>query len=409
MPHFDEDDDDLPLRRPVQAPRAPSTPPPLARPGQDIVREAEEGVREGETTWRPPQSPTQHTPLTEADQERLRRARSEEEAAEARRIEEILAAEPTLLRLPALLAHPVALAMLLGLAALLGFFLFAQVTSTLAALNSLSPWLQYSGYAGLAFLSLVLLFAMGRLLLFYLRLQPNRPIRLKGLEEVARRTQLRHLVQQKKGEAREQLCAYLRTYPLDSERDRKGLETLGLSRETLEVLGRTRSELLDVNRFTTTEEWFSAVGGRFQSSLDGAAQTRIVYYARRVGVMTAVSPNTLMDTLLTLTCSFSMMADLCRLYNLRVGRLGTAVLLARVFFNAYLAGQLNELEGITESSIQGFVSETGLHLGTVATDAAAAKAAGKLGARAAAGLLNFYLLKRLGNYTARLLRPIHVE
>ena len=55
--------------------------------------------------------------------------------------------------------------------------------------------------------------------------------------------------------------------------------------------------------------------------------------ARRTAVGTAVSPNTLTDTAMTLYFSFTMLADLCVIYNLRAGRLGTAVLLARVFLS----------------------------------------------------------------------------
>jgi uncharacterized membrane protein YcjF (UPF0283 family) len=266
--------------------------------------------------------------------------------------------------------------------------------------------MQYAGWAGLTLLGLLLLYAVGRFLVFYVRLSPSRPIRLKGLEEVAQRTRLRHLVQKKRGEAREQLLLYLRGYPVEQERDRKVFAALGLEEAALQNLTRARAELADVNRFTTTDEWFGAVRDRFQVILDEAAEQRVIYFARRVGVLTAVSPNTLVDTLLALTCSFTMLADLCRIYNLRVGRLGTAILLGRIFFNAYLAGQLNELEGLTETGIQSFLSETGLHLG-LAGDAVTAKAAGKFGARAASGLLNYYLLKRLGRYAIRLLRPIH--
>src|SRR4029079_9815871 len=43
-----------------------------------------------------------------------------------------------------------------------------------------------------------------------------------------------------------------------------------------------------------------------------------------------------------------LLSALCVIYNLRAGRAGTAVLLGRVFFNAYLAGQGTEWEKLAE-------------------------------------------------------------
>ena len=64
--------------------------------------------------------------------------------------------------------------------------------------------------------------------------------------------------------------------------------------------------------------------------------------------MTAVAPNAVVDSGATLFYTFSMLTDLCQVYNLRAGRTGTAVLLGRVFFNAYLAGQGTEWEKLAE-------------------------------------------------------------
>jgi uncharacterized membrane protein YcjF (UPF0283 family) len=124
--------------------------------------------------------------------------------------------------------------------------------------------------------------------------------------------------------------------------------------------------------------------------------------------MTAASPNALVDSSLTAYCCFMMLADLCRIYNLRVGRLGTIVLLGHVFFNAYVAGQLNELESVTEASLETFYQEIGLHLGSPLLDAAAGASFSKLGARATSGMLNYLLLKRLGRYAVRSLRPVQI-
>jgi uncharacterized membrane protein YcjF (UPF0283 family) len=69
----------------------------------------------------------------------------------------------------------------------------------------------------------------------------------------------------------------------------------------------------------------------------------VSYWARRTAFGTAVAPNAVADTGLTLYFSFALLADLCTIYNLRAGRLGTMVLLTRVFFNSYLAGQMRAM------------------------------------------------------------------
>jgi uncharacterized membrane protein YcjF (UPF0283 family) len=347
--------------------------------------------------------------LTEGDWERIAEAQAAEAAAEARRLEEQLAADPGVLRLPPFLVHPLVTGGLVGLAALLGLFLFAQVTSTLAALATLPAWAQYSGWAILAVLSGLVVFTVGRFVVFYLRLNPNQPIRLRSLERLAERTRLRWLVEQKKGEARERLMAYLEGYPLTGASDRAALVGLGVSEDQLHQLEQTRAKLLDFNRFANSEDWFTAVRTQFQAPLDTAAVSRVKYYSWRIGFMTAVSPNSLVDTLLTLYCSFMLLADLCRIYNLRVSRLGTAVLLARAFFNSYLAGQLSEFHSVAEAGIQELMGRAGLHFGSLATDAALAKVAGKFGTRVASGVLNSFLLQRLGHYAARLLKPVRTD
>ena len=86
----------------------------------------------------------------------------------------------------------------------------------------------------------------------------------------------------------------------------------------------------------------------FQGELDTAAEARIRYWGSRIWVVTAVAPNTFVDSGATLFYTFSMLTDLCQIYNLRAGRTGTAVLLGRVFFNAYLAGQGTEWEKLAE-------------------------------------------------------------
>lgn len=231
---------------------------------------------------------------------------------------------------------------------------------------------------------------------------------LKILEELANRTRLRFLVHEKKTEARERLLEYLRSYPTGKS-ETAFLTSIGLSEEKVGQLERVRAELMDMSRYANNDTWFASFQDRFQAMLDDAAEARVAYYARRVAISTAISPNALVDTLLTSYCGFMMIADLCRIYNLRVGSIGTIVLLGHVFLNAYVAGQLDDFEDAVTSSIETFWAEIGTHVGSQAVDAAIGIFVGKAGSRAVSGMFNYLLMKRLGRYAVSSLRPIQVS
>ena len=339
--------------------------------------------------------------MTEADYRELAKRQAQQRAEEEAEANELLLSEPTVWHLPPFLVGPLAGGLLLLLAGVLGLFIVTQTTTTLAQLAALPLVWQYAGYAALAVFALAVVVALGRLLQLYLKLQRNRQLSLAGLEALNQRTHLRWLAHRKATEARMQLERYLQAYPLDTKHQRTLLR-LGMSEPTVATLLSVRAELLNVNRFAGNEQWFAAFRDHFQEQLDAVAAERIKYWARRCGLVTAVSPNALVDTLATLYFSLAMLGDLCKVYQLRAGRVGTAVLLSRIFFGAYLAGQVNELEGVTEQAIDQVLSPVGA-LGELTT---AKLLVGKVSAKATSGVLNYFLLVRLGRHAQALLRPV---
>ena len=117
-------------------------------------------------------------------------------------------------------------------------------------------------------------------------------------------------------------------------------------------------------------------------------------------------PDSGVDSGATLFYTFSLLTDLCQVYNLRAGRTGTAVLLGRVFFNAYLAGQGTEWEKIAEDQYDQLFHEAMNVVGVGVSSNMIGKLLGKIGAKATTGYLNRVLLIRLGRYAVRLLRPV---
>ena len=367
-------------------------------------------LRPGETELgRPPQVAKDLAPLSPEELKALKLLDEEQAARDLAEAELLLASDPTGLGWLGWFGSPLAFAFLLGMAGVFGIFLFNQTVSLLNALAQQPEWAQYVGYSGLGLFAFCVLYAFVRFLFIYFRLRENRQLRVKGIEELSRRTRLRWLAAAKSAEAREQIETYLRTFPMNTEKERKTLRQIGLSDEAQVRLKVARDELLDPDKFASTEQWFARFRDHFQRELDAAAETRIKYWASRIWVVTAVAPNAVVDSGATLFYTFSLLSDLCQVYNLRAGRAGTAVLLGRVFFNAYLAGQGTEWEKLAEDQYDQLFHEAMNVVGVGVSSNVVGKLLGKVGAKATTGYLNRILLIRLGRYASRLLRPVTRE
>ena len=363
-------------------------------------------LREGDTgLGRPPQTPRDVAALTEEDRRRLREADEAQALRDLAEAEELLASDPAV-AWAGWFAHPLAVAFLLGSAGALGLFLYAQALTILGTLATQPEFIRYPGYAAFSIFGGAVLYSMLRLVWLYLRLQRNRQLRLEGLAALQTRTRLRWLAQAKNQEARSRLEEYLRTFPMQTEKERNTLLRLGVTTEIQDELAAVRAELLDPARFASTVQWFERFRDGFQGRIDIVADQRVSYWSNRAMLTTAVAPNGLVDSLATLYFGFAMLEDLCRLYNLKAGRAGTAVLLGRVFFNAYLAGNLGDFEKLAEEQYDHLFEQGFQVVGIGVSTNVVGKFLGKVGAKATTGYLNRILLGRLGRYACKLLRPV---
>lgn len=407
MANISEDDDlriGVPRARTGDAGSTVATPPirhEAPQPDPDLE------LREGETELgRPPQVPSALGLLSEEDRAKLREMDDEQAARDLAEAELLIASDPSGLGWLGWFGSPLAFTFLILMIGLAGLFVFNQTTSVLAQLATQPEWARYLGYGGLVLLGGCVLYAFLRLAYLYATLRRNQQLRIEGLEELAKRTRLRWLSFAKSAEARELLERYLREFPLDGMKESKALVKLGVNDEMQMRLRTVRDELLNPDRFASSEQWFARFRDGFQAELDTAADARIRYWSSRIWVITALAPNGLVDTGATLFYTFSMLADLCQVYNLRAGRTATAVLMGRVFFNAYLAGQSIEWEKLAEDQYDQLFHEA---MGAVGVGMGAnmvGKLLGKVGAKATTGYLNRILLIRLGRYATRLLRPV---
>jgi putative membrane protein len=400
-PRFDDEP-----HRPAQVPHEGAIPvPPRGAPDRPPPQIDYEGPRPEDTgDGRPTQIPSDLRLPTPEEIKAFEQADRDRLLVELQEVDELLEEQLPLFRLPRLIASPVLGSVLLGTSALLALFLFNQTMSAVGVIATLPPIWQWAVGSGLAVLGGAALYAFGRVAVWYFRLRRNVPVRFQVLQELDRRRSIRRwIVEAKWREAWQRMEQYLREYPLAPGKERHRLALLGCEPKILDELAAVREQLLDRDRFVGEDVALNRFRDAFQTKLDAVAHERVRYWARRAAVATALSPNTLADTLATLYFTFAMLGDVCAIYNLRTGRAGTAVLLARVFFNAYLAGQLNELEHLTEDQLTHLIQP---HLGV---SELLARVLGKASAKVGAGAVNYFLLNRLGTHACRMLRPVSRE
>jgi putative membrane protein len=126
---------------------------------------------------------------------------------------------------------------------------------------------------------------------------------------------------------------------------------------------------------------------------------RVGEVARIVAFKTAVSPNGLLDASIVLFWSFKLLGDLCRIYNLAVGPLATALLLLRVVVNAYVAVRIDAWEEYADDTLENVMEN--LPISDVGK-----RIVGRISVKSGTGLANYLLVRRLGKHAIGLLRPV---
>jgi hypothetical protein len=325
---------------------------------------------------------------------------------------------------------------------MLGLLLASLALATVAAVVLLPVSARFAAALVAVLLIGVLAYPASRWALALAGLQPLRLESLEGvagirsatLEAVGRRAELQSLASAR-GEggeptrARQVLGRYLACHPVGNGMDGRVWLGLGLTEEVRSGLKHRKDELLALRRPGTAGgwppgEWLRSFEEGFQAPLDVSAERRVRDHAWRTFVATAASPNVVFDTLVTLSAGSSMLIDLGRIYDLRVGRVGGAVLLIRLLVDSDLAHCANRPDAWSEPVIQraagegGAIDEIGRESGfrgvlerhpipsdTTEIEALLPKGASEFGLRAESGLLHYFLMRRLGARAIRLLQP----
>lgn len=315
---------------------------------------------------------------------------------------------------------------LLGIVAILslaGLFVFAQTISILAQITVLSPVPRWSSYVLLVALLAGVVFGAARLLIAYFRLRRTQKITLRGIDDLNQRAQFRKLAAEETKQAAQLVREYLDDFP-EKVSD---LVRIKFSPEQAEKLLAARKDLLNPAKILGNARWLRRFRQDFQSVLDEAADACIKRHAKGVGLKVAALPLALVETAVVLYSAFTMIGDLCEIYNLRLGAPSTLIVTGWAAIQGVLAGQV---EGWTKDEHKSWLHDSGQDVPTAdkiappADDAGAETVrqvgsaathsfgdlhvpfAGRIFKRAAKGFVQYMLLRRLGRLTQGWLRMV---
>jgi uncharacterized membrane protein YcjF (UPF0283 family) len=280
------------------------------------------------------------------------------------------------------------LVVLLG--GLLAIYLFTQTVVFVGTIATYPDYVRYPALGILGILVLIVFWSVLRLSASYYKLRQNRQIQF---EEIRRLNELKLLSEAvgKKRQAKAQLMKYLDLYDPEDSKFANRLIRTGMTREELGSLAGRRETLL-TGEFEDTQRWLEEFRDGFQAVQDQTTERIIKKYALRIGVGTAAVPKGLIDSLIVTWGSVTMLNELCAVYNLRLGRIGTFVLLGKVFRNVFIAGVLEDVTDEGTQLLFNSIKDSVPGIGLIR--------------RPAEGLINALLIRRLGYGAQRLLRSI---
>ncbi|MCC5835502.1 MAG: YcjF family protein [Opitutales bacterium] len=283
-----------------------------------------------------------------------------------------------------------------GLAAAAALVLYLLLLDFLFRMHELPLFLQVPGWALLALVSGFVLWALFQTLRFWFSLRSFSQVRVpkphprpdgSSADDAAEWEQSRKV-----------LSKYLKYMTSNRALQERWLELWPEEAEIRMAEVLSRAERLQEPRSLDTPSWIRELDQQVLGPLDRIADARIRSYAKRVGVKTAISPFPLVDALAVLYNAFLLIQDLAALYGRRLNRYETLFLLGLITFQVYVAGETQELTEAGMSEVHGIVSGGVTNL----TSRISAFVSPKL----AEGVLNAFVLYRLGRYAKRRFKPL---
>lgn len=276
------------------------------------------------------------------------------------------------------------------------FLLVTQTALFLANMARLPVWERVLLAIPLVIFGGLLIWYLVKMLWLCVRLRHSPQIDIKALRELEERRDMRQASLKNNREAVARLADYLKK---DFDGQTRVLRALEVPTQLSKELERTRQKLIAEAEapMGSSRDWIDDFRTQFQNRLDEVALKRIRRYSIHAGIMTGISPFTLIDRLISFSTSLAMLKELLELFALRPSWDKNLVLMGKVIINTYLAGILDE---VTEDGVRGLADVAGL--ATENIPSFAMRLSGKVAETTAQG----YMVYRLGRTALKLLHPV---
>lgn len=300
----------------------------------------------------------------------------------------------------------VTLSVILGLGGLALIIVTSETVQLFAAIEQLPTPLRIAGFVALALAGILVVLSVYRFAPSYFKLRLNQQVSAAHVQSLNDLHMLRRSAARSEFEAVDLLRSYLAQYPCGNRQHRDFLASCKLSEDQIEEFVREAKDLQRTEGVIPSQ-WVRDFRNKCQNPLDQAALGIIKSYAKRVGLKTALSPNALLDTAIVIYGGFSMLTDLCRVYDVRVGPLQTLKLAAIVASHSYLAGRIEDISDSAEDFLTEKMDDVIRGACGVLSGGLAIATAG-IGTRTAQAVANGMVIFRLGKHAQKLLRPVEV-
>jgi len=292
-------------------------------------------------------------------------------------------------------------------AAVAVIFIITQTASFLANVRQLSRVEQILLTIPMVIFGLVIAWYILKMFAVFWRLRVSPQIRIKALQELSERRELREMSLKAHRRAVEKLSSLLADKNAYADKKYAGtLARLAVPPDQIDELEGVRTRL--IREAETPQgspgDWLNDFKRNFQAPLDEIAKRRIRKYYIHTGIMTGISPYPLFDRLIVLRACLAMLKDLLEIYALKPAWDKNLILLARVILNTYLAGVIDKAAEAGVDLVMDSIPELTNATLSKGLDMIIRKGGGK-----GAGMLTqAYMVYRLGNAAVKMLRPVEI-
>lgn len=278
---------------------------------------------------------------------------------------------------------------IMTIAALLGFKLVTEFVAFWGNIQNMPDVLRWSLFAALSLFSLILLWVVGKLCFSMVRFKRAGGLDIGTVKSLAGIDQFKDHAQRDFARYQKELVARLKSYQAST------LLSYQASDEEIEKISTAKEQLLGSSLGNMSpENWIDRYVVNMEEIIQSIAQRRIRTYSMKVAASTAISPFPLIDQLIVLSSTLAMTQDLFSIYHLKLNKMDNLKLLGLAISNTYFASvaqdySVQAMDGIANSLLDpDYLSQMGT----------AAVLGKTVGAKASEGVVNGFLIWRIGKY-----------